>query len=216
MGGFSGLRDKGSSSGSKRWERRNRARPSTLALTADDIAGHPACTRPSGSSAGHAADLRRQSQARLGVRLRQHRWLMGQVALASALPQLLLRARGRHRQCPGPRCSSRATGVASRNTADAFLEGNAEVRLCLLLSGAADKRTRPLEPTRAISLDAITAGSACHLARRSTGSITVRRLETHLGTPGALVALHPEHRRRAAYRRTACCHLSGPSCCSPG
>ena len=80
-------------------------------------------------------------------------------------------------------------GVASRNTADAFMKEMLKYGFARYMPGAADKRTRPIEPTE-ISLDAIHGWVGLHLAtldRLDRG----RRLQTFLGTPGALAALHP-------------------------
>ena len=80
-------------------------------------------------------------------------------------------------------------GVASRNTADAFLKEMLKYGFARYVPGAADKRTRPIEPTE-ISLEAIHGWIGIHLAtldRLDHG----RRLETYLGTPGALAVLHP-------------------------
>lgn len=159
-----------------------------MALTADDIAGHPGL---------HSA-IRQQSQLlqqtydsnpRLAsVFGSQHRWLMAQVALAlhfsgcssgkgtGVNSAQVLDAVSRH-------------GVASRNTADAFLKEMLKYGFARYVPGAADKRTRPLEATET-SLEAIHGWIGIHLATLD-GLDHGRRLETYLGTPGALAALHP-------------------------
>ncbi|MBI2736984.1 MAG: hypothetical protein HYX38_10620 [Rhodospirillales bacterium] len=159
-----------------------------IALTADDIAGHP----------GLHSTIRLQCRVmqqtydgnpRLSsVFGSQHRWLMGQVAFAlyfrscssgkggSISAAQVLDAVSRH-------------GVASRNTADAFLKEMLKYGFARYVPGAADRRTRPIEPA-AVSLEAMHGWIAMHLAtldRLDHG----RRLDTYLGTPGAMAALHP-------------------------
>jgi len=155
-----------------------------MALSADEIAGHPGL---------HAA-IRQQSQLLLQVydgnpRLAsvfgtQHRWLMAQAALA-------LHFRGDGRGTSGARILDFVSrhGVASRNTADAFIKEMLKYGYARLVPQAEDKRTRPLEPTEA-SLDALHGWLGIHLAsldRLDRG----QRLETFLGTKGALASLQP-------------------------
>ena len=159
-----------------------------MALTAEDIVGHPDL---------HGA-IRQQSQLLLqafegdprlsSVFGTQHRWLMAQAALAlhfrdgspggrrGISTARILDFIGRH-------------DVASRNTADAFLKEMVKYGHARQVPEAADRRTRPLEPTEA-SLDAIQGWLGIHLAtldRLARGG----RLETFLGTPGSLAALQP-------------------------
>lgn len=159
-----------------------------MALTDDDIGGHPGLH----SAIRLQCRLMQQSydsNPRLAsVFGSQHRWLMGQVALAlhfrsctsgkggGITSAQVLDAVSRHR-------------VASRNTADAFLKEMLKYGFARYLPGAADRRTRPIEPTET-SIEAIHGWIGLHLAtldRLDHG----RRLETYLGTPGALAALHP-------------------------
>lgn len=159
-----------------------------MALTADDIAGHPglhSAIRQQCRTMQQTYDGNPRLSSVFGS---QHRWLMGQIALAlhfrshssgkggSINIAKFLDAVSRH-------------GVASRNTADAFLKEMVKYGFARCVPGAADKRTRPIEPTE-ISLEAIHGWIAMHLAtldRLDRG----RRLEAYLGTPGALAALHP-------------------------
>ena len=165
-----------------------------MALSADEIAGHPGL---------HAA-IRQQSRLLLQIydgnpRLAsvfgtQHRWLMAQSALA-----LHFRSVRNGRGISSAQILDFVSrhGVASRNTADAFIKEMLKYGFARLLPGAADKRTRPFEPTEA-SLDALHGWVGIHLAtldRLDSG----QRLETFLGTPGALAVLAAEDRRRAAF-----------------
>lgn len=154
------------------------------ALSADEIAGHPGL---------HAA-IRQQSRLLLQIydgnpRLAsvfgtQHRWLMAQSALA-----LHFRGDGRGMRSAQILDFVSRNGVASRNTADAFIKEMLKYGYARLLPQAEDKRTRPLEPTEA-SLDALHGWVGIHLATldRLDGG---QRLETFLGTQGALASLQP-------------------------
>jgi AraC-like DNA-binding protein len=159
-----------------------------MALTADDVAGHPGV---------HAA-IHQQSRLLLQVydgnpRLAsvfgtQHRWLMAQVALALHFRRC---SSGKGRGINSAQVLDAVSrhGVANRNTADAFLKEMLKYGFARQVPGAADKRTRPIEPTET-SLEAIHGWIGIHLAtldRLDHG----RRLETYLGTPDALAALHP-------------------------
>jgi AraC-like DNA-binding protein len=159
-----------------------------MALTADDIAGHPGL-HAAISQQSRLMQQTYDSNPRLAsVFGSQHRWLMGQVALALHF-----------RSCSSGKGSGMSSaqfldavsrhGVASRNTADAFMKEMLKYGFARYVPGAADKRTRPIEPTE-ISLDAIHGWIGLHLAtldRLDQG----RRLETYFATPGALAALHP-------------------------
>ena len=154
------------------------------ALSADEIAGHPGL---------HAA-IRQQSRLLLQIydgnpRLAsvfgtQHRWLMAQSALA-----LHFRGDGRGMRSAQILDFVSRHGVASRNTADAFIKEMLKYGYARLLPRAEDKRTRPFEPTEA-SLDALHGWVGIHLATldRLDGG---QRLETFLGTQGALASLQP-------------------------
>ncbi len=159
-----------------------------IALTADDIASHPglhSAIRQQCRTMQQTYDGNPRLSSVFGS---QHRWLMGQIAFALHFRSCssgkgggissaqLLDAVSRH-------------GVASRNTADAFLKEMVKYGFARYVPGAADRRTRPIEPTE-ISLQAIHGWIGMHLAtldRLDRG----RRLDTYLGTPGALAALHP-------------------------
>jgi hypothetical protein len=159
-----------------------------VALTADDIAGHPGLH----SAIRQQSRLMQQtydSNPRLAsVFGSQHRWLMGQAALALHFRSC---SSGKGGGINGAQVLDVVSrhGVASRNTADAFLKEMLKYGFARYVPGAADKRTRPLEPTET-SLEAIHGWIGMHLAtldRLDHG----RRLEMYLGTPGALAALHP-------------------------
>jgi hypothetical protein len=159
-----------------------------IALSADDIAGHPGLH----SAIRQQCRLMQQTydgNPRLAsVFGTQHRWLMGQVTLALHFRSCSSGKGGGINSAQVLDAVSRH-GVASRNTADAFLKEMLKYGFARYVPGATDKRTRPLEPTET-SLEAIHGWIAIHLVtldRLDHG----QRLETYLGTPGALAALHP-------------------------
>lgn len=158
------------------------------ALTADDIAGHP----------GLPGAIREQSRLLLqaydgnprlsSVFGTQHRWLMAQAALA------LLFRNGSNEDRPGVSGARILDfvghhGVASRNTTDAFLKEMLKYGYAREVPDARDRRTRPIEPTET-SLAALQGWVGIHLGtldRLDRG----QRLQTYLGTPGALATLQP-------------------------
>lgn len=162
--------------------------PDPVPLTTANIAGHPAL---------HAA-IRRQSQLLLqafdgsprlsSVFGTQHRWLIGQTALA-----LYFRS-GPEGGGRGIRTASlldlvEQHGVASRNTADAFLKEMLKYGFAQPAPESKDRRARPIEPTAA-SLDALRGWLGIHL-----GTLDMldggRRLETFLADAGSLAVLQP-------------------------
>jgi len=159
-----------------------------MALTVDDIAGHPdlhVAIRQQCRVMQQTYDSNPRLSSVFGS---QHRWLMGQVALALHFRSCAAGKGGGIMSAHVLDAVSRH-GVASRNTADAFMKEMLKYGFARYMTAAADKRTRPIEPTQ-ISLDAIHGWVGLHLAtldRLDRG----RRLQTFLGTPGVLAALHP-------------------------
>src|SRR5215475_5512673 len=159
-----------------------------MALSADEIGRHPrvhAAIRQQSQQLLQAYDSNPRLSAVFGT---QHRWLMGQAALA-----LFFRAAtsGQGRGVNGARILDFITdhAVASRNTANAFLQEMVYYGWGRVVPDAADRRTRPIEPTEA-SIDGIHGWIGIHLAtldRLDDG----RRLQTYLGTPGSLATLQP-------------------------
>lgn len=157
-----------------------------MALSSDDLARHPGL---------HAA-IRQQSRLLLqafegdprlcSVFGTQHRWLMGQAALAlhfreaasggSFMTARFLDLISRH-------------GVASRNTADGFLKEMVKYGYARVLVDATDRRARPLEATE-VSLAAIHGWLGIHLATLDRLD-PEQRLQTYLAEPRALAVMQP-------------------------
>jgi hypothetical protein len=164
-----------------------------LALTTHTIARHPAL---------HGA-IRQQSRLLIeayeanprlaSVFATQQRWLMAQTALA-------LHFRHDLANQPGGVTVTRLfqaiarNGVASRNTADAFVKEMVKYGYAQpAAAGATDRRAHPFEPTQA-SIDAVRGWLMVHLStldRLDSPDGGGRRLARFLGDPGALAALQP-------------------------
>lgn len=189
----------------------SKSRQGHVALSVDEISGHR------GLHAAIRQQSRMMQQAYDGnprlssVFATQHRWLMGQAALALHFRALSSGERG----VSAARILAFIAehDVASRNTADAFLKEMVKYGWARQVPDAGDRRTRPIEPTEA-SIDAIHGWIGIHLGtldRLDHG----RRLDTCLGTPGALAALHPGS-PTGSCRRARCASPRRPSRCSPG
>mgnify|MGYP001159374861 CR=1 FL=1 len=157
-----------------------------MALAADDLARHPAL---------HAA-IRQQSRLLLqafegnprlsSVFGTQHRWLMGQTALALYFRGIA--SGGGFKTARFLDLISRH-GVASRNTADSFLKEMVKYGYARVLPDATDRRARPLEATEA-SVAAIHGWLGIHLATLDRLA-PEQRLQTYLAEPGALAMMQP-------------------------
>ena len=159
-----------------------------MVLTADDIAAHPALP----------GILRQQAQAMLqqytanprlsSVFATQQRWLMAHVGFA--LYFQLDRAAA-HSGLTASRFFDviGAHGVASRNTADAFLKEMLKYSFIQYAVAGKDKRVRPMAPSQA-SLEALFGWFVAHLATLDTldGG---QRLPTFMTDTGALARIEP-------------------------
>src|SRR5215510_15866688 len=149
------------------------------ALSADEIARHPkvyAAIRQQSQQLLQAYDGNPRLSSVFGT---QHRWLMGQAALALAFRAA---ASGQGPGVSGVRILDFITehAVASRNTANAFLQEMVYYGWARVVPDATDRRTRPIEPSEA-SVAGIHGWIGIHLAsldRLDDG----RRLQTYLGT----------------------------------
>lgn len=133
-----------------------------MALSMAQIAGHPRlfdCIREQSRFLLQAYDF----NPRLGsVFATQQRWLMAHVGLALHFRGV---ASGRHAGLTMARFleAVAAHGVASRNTADAFLKEMLKYGVIQMLPSERDRRIHPMEPSQE-TLDAITNWTVVHLA----------------------------------------------------
>ena len=164
-----------------------------MALTTHTIARHPAL---------HGA-IRQQSRLLIeayeanprlaSVFATQQRWLMAQTALALYFRLAAAEQPGGVTYAKVVEAIAR-NGVASRNTADAFMKemvkyGHAQPTA----AGATDRRAHPFEPTQA-RIDAVRGWLMVHLStldRLDGPDGGGCRLARFLGDPGALAALQP-------------------------
>jgi hypothetical protein len=134
----------------------------TASLSAEDIADHQRlipCIRQQASAllSLHAANPRIAS-----VFATQQRWLMAHAALAQYFRSASLAGAG-GLQTAKFIDAIVAHGVASRNTADAFLKEMMKYGHLEDAGAGRDRRIRPLQPT-AVSVEMISAWLATHLA----------------------------------------------------
>ena len=164
------------------------AQASDGALTVEKIAGHPALYGCLQEQARLMLQAYEGNPRLSSVFATQQRWLMGQSALA-----LYFRARlaGRGATFSAARFFEFVAEhkVASRNTADAFVKEMLHYNYVRHVDGAADRRTRPLEPTQT-SIEAIHGWLAIHLStldKLDGGD----RLQSFLAQPEAIAELQP-------------------------
>ncbi len=159
-----------------------------MALTAEELAAHPALHVRLRHQARLLLDAYEANPRIASVFATQQRWLMAHAALA-------IHFRGVTRGESGHFTAARFLeaiarhGVASRNTADSFLKEMVKYDYARLLPGGVDRRSRPLEPTQA-SLDSIRGWLMVHLSTLD-GFDDGRRLATFLDTPDSSAILHP-------------------------
>ncbi len=181
-------------------------------LTADRIANHPRlifCIRQQASTllSLHAVNPRIAS-----VFATQQRWLMAHAALAHYFKGVAVET-GDGLKATQFIEAIASCGLASRNTADAFLKEMMKYGHLQNAPAGSDRRMRPLEPTT-ISIEMISAWLATHLATLDMVDGGERRA-AFPASPGAIALIHPfiadELLRSAAIR-----DLPSPSRCSPG
>jgi hypothetical protein len=159
-----------------------------MTLSADDIANHPRlapCIRQQAASllAIHAVNPRISS-----VFATQQKWLMAHVALADYFrSKASNEAGGLHATKFIDAIASH--GVASRNTADAFLKEMTKYGHLRKAPAGPDRRRRPLEPTP-VSIEMIGVWLAIHLATLDAldgGD----RSAAFLAQPQSIARIHP-------------------------
>jgi AraC-like DNA-binding protein len=159
-----------------------------MALTARDIANHPALHGVMRRQAGLLLQVRESNPRMASIFASQQRWLMAQAALAL------------HFRTVATGCSLGITsasfldlvarhGVASRNTADAFLKEIVQYGYAHYVPDKADRRRRPLMPAAA-ALDALHAWCVIHLATLDA-LVPGRRVEAFVADPGGLTQFQP-------------------------
>ena len=159
-----------------------------MALTARDIANHPALHDVMRRQAGLLLQVRESNHRMASIFASQQRWLMAQAALALHFRTV---AAG-HR--PGITSASfldlvARHGVASRNTADAFLKEIIQYGYARYVPDKADRRRRPLVPADA-TLDALHAWCVIHLATLDA-LFPGRRVEAFVAAPAGLTQFQP-------------------------
>lgn len=159
-----------------------------MALTADEIASHPAlqdCIRRQ----AQALVLAFEASPRLAsVFATQQRWLLAHLGAS------LYFRRDPLDPANGLRTARfleavHAHAVASRNTADAFIKEMINYNFVRYIPGGKDKRIRPLEPT-STTLDTLSSWAMVHLATLD-GLDGGQRLDTYLAGTDSLARLQP-------------------------
>jgi hypothetical protein len=155
-----------------------------MALTVEDIAGHPALNEC----------IRRQSIALIGaydasprissIFATQQRWLMGHAGLS-----LYFRSKGKGFTTAEFLGSIALHKVASRNTADAFVKEMLKYQFARYVPGGKDRRRRPMEPTEA-TLQSLHGWIVVHLATLD-GLDQGRRVATYLAKADMVARLQP-------------------------
>jgi hypothetical protein len=157
-------------------------------LSAEDIASHPRLTASIRQQAATLLSLHAINPRISSVFATQQRWLMAHLALS-----LYFRSGG-----TGAARAIRAAkfieaivshGVASRNTADAFLKEMQKYGHLQKGPAGRDRRTRPLKPT-SVSIEMISAWVATHLATLDALDDGDRRA-VFLARPQSIALIHP-------------------------
>ncbi|MDI1283285.1 MAG: hypothetical protein PSV46_02715 [Reyranella sp.] len=155
-------------------------------LTVDVISAHPAFHRYLREQSGLLVQAYESNPQRATVFATQPRWLMAHAAFS-----LYFRASGAGEGLNAARFVELVSlhDVASRDTASAFLKEMLKHGYARQVPAVADRRRRPLEPTRE-SIDAVHGWVAVHLATldKLDGG---HRVATFLANPGALATLQP-------------------------
>lgn len=153
-----------------------------MALSANEIAGHPALHRVVRSQAKALLAAYQSSPRLSSVFATQQRWLLAHAGLAIYFRQGTLTT-ARFLQLVEQHT------VASRNTADAFIKEMLQYNYVELLPDNTDRRSNPLRPT-VPALETLAAWAMVHLTTLD-GLDGGRRLETFASRPDALALLEP-------------------------
>ena len=159
-----------------------------MAMTADEILSHPALERCVRVQAQALLSMHETRPRMSSVFATQQRWLMAHAALAQyfrneangtgagLVAERFLEAVERH-------------GIASRNTASAFLKEMLKYDIVRFVVDSAGRRHRPIEPTPAV-LMAVFGWHTLHLATLD-GLDGGARVATFHGRPALLRAIQP-------------------------
>lgn len=153
-----------------------------MALSANEIAGHPALHRVVRSQAKALLAAYQSSPRLSSVFATQQRWLLAHAGLAIYFRQGALTT-ARFLQLVEQH------SVASRNTADAFMKEMLQYNYVEPLPDNTDRRSNPLRPTGP-TLQTLAAWAMVHLTTLD-GLDGGRRLETFASRPDALALLEP-------------------------
>ena len=159
-----------------------------MSLSVDEVASHPRLAASIRQQAATLLSLHAINPRLASVFATQQRWLMAHAALA-----LYFRSAGA--DAVGIIRAARfieiivSNGVASRNTADAFLKEMQKYGYLQQASSGRDGRTRPLKPTT-VSIEMISAWVATHLATLDSLDDGDRRA-AFLARPQSIALIHP-------------------------
>jgi DNA-binding MarR family transcriptional regulator len=132
-----------------------------MRLSAAEIAGHPRLTVCVRQQASTLLSLHSVNPRIASIFATQQRWLLAHLALAQYF-QSLASGGGTGLYATSYVELAASRGVASRNTADAFLKEMQKYGYIRNAAPGPDRRKRPVEPTK-ITLDMIAAWLATHL-----------------------------------------------------
>ena len=159
-----------------------------MSLSAAAIASHPLLAASVRQQASTLLSIHSINPRIASVFATQQRWLLAHLALAQYFHSLASGAgAGLHATSFTELAASR--GVASRNTADAFLKEMQKYGYLRNAAPGPDRRKRPIEPAR-IALDMIGAWLATHLTTLDAldGG---RRCAAFMARPESIGAIHP-------------------------
>jgi hypothetical protein len=159
-----------------------------MALSAEDLANHPRLIPCIRQQAFRLLSIQEINPRLAAVFAGQQRWLMSHMALAQYF------------RSEGPKASAglrltkfitavASEGVASKNTADAFLKEMLKYGYVQYASGEGDRRTRPLAPAP-LSIQTICGWLAAHLETLDALD-GARRRDVFLGRPQLIAAIQP-------------------------
>lgn len=155
-----------------------------MALTAEQISGHPGLNDGIRRQAAALVDAYSASPRISSIFATQQRWLMGHVGLS-----LYFRSKGQGFTTAEFLDTVTLYKVASRNTADAFVKEMLKYQFARYMPGSKDRRRRPMEPAEA-SVQGVHGWMVVHLATLD-GLDQGQRVANYLSQTDALSRLQP-------------------------